>query len=212
MEFAIVRVTPLVQNCSLLWCERTRKAVSVDPGGDTERITRVAADNQIEIEQIVLTHLHIDHVGAAGELAAACGAPIIGPHRDDEFLLPTLPQQSEMFGVDLPRTFAPEKWLEAGDEIVFGDVVARTLHCPGHTPGHVAFWLAERRLAVVGDVLFQGSVGRTDFPGGSHGQLLRSIHDNLFPLGDDVEFIAGHGPASTIGIERQTNPFLSATG
>lgn len=208
MRYAIIPVTPFQQNCSLLWCEETAEAAIVDPGGDLERILAEVAAQGIAPTKILLTHTHIDHVGATGELSQRLGLPIEGPHRDDRPWLDALDRQSDMFGFPRVRHFTPDRWLEHGDSVVVGAQRLEVLHCPGHTPGHLVFFHPDDRLALVGDVLFKGSIGRTDFPGGDHATLLRCIRERLWPLGDDVRFIPGHGPMSSIGEERRNNPFV----
>ena len=212
MEYSVITVTMLMQNCSLLWCPESKKAAAVDPGGESETILEVIREKGVELEKVLLTHLHIDHVGAAGELAERCGARIEGPQEGDRFLLDSLEQQGMAFGVELERAFAPDRWLKGGDSVSFGNVELEVRHCPGHTPGHVIFFHAATRLGITGDVLFQGSIGRTDFPGGDHQTLLDSIREQLWPLGNDVAFIPGHGPMSTLGAERRSNPFVADGG
>lgn len=209
MRYAIVPVTPFEQNCTVLWCEETRRAAVVDPGGDIDRILAELERAGLSLERILVTHGHIDHAGGVAALAARTGVPIEGPHEEDRFWIAGMPQQSRMFGFPDVRGFEPDRWLKGGDTVRFGNVELDVLHCPGHTPGHVVFFHAPSRLAQVGDVLFQGSIGRTDFPRGDHDTLIRSIKEVLFPLGDDVAFIPGHGPMSTLGEERRYNPFLS---
>ncbi|MFN4325650.1 MAG: MBL fold metallo-hydrolase [Azonexus sp.] len=209
MRYQIVPVTPFEQNCTVLWCEKTRQAAVIDPGGDIERILRLLQDEQLTLTRILVTHGHIDHAGGVAALAERSGVPIEGPHAEDRFWIEGMPQQSKMFGFPNVRSFEPDRWLRDGDTVCFGEVELDVLHCPGHTPGHVVFFHAPSRLAQVGDVLFQGSIGRTDFPRGDHATLIRSIKERLFPLGDDVAFIPGHGPMSTFGEERRYNPFLS---
>jgi glyoxylase-like metal-dependent hydrolase (beta-lactamase superfamily II) len=204
---AIIPVTLFQQNCTLLWCEATRRAAVVDPGGDLAHIAQAIAEAKITVEKIILTHGHIDHAGGAAELKESLGVPIEGPHRADLFLLEHLAESGRAYGMSA-RNVLPDRWLDEGDQVRVGDLGFDVLHCPGHSPGSVAFVNAAERFAIVGDVLFRGSVGRTDLPGGSHETLIRSIKDKLLPLGDDVAFICGHGPASTIGHERATNPFL----
>ena len=208
MDYRILPVTPYQQNCTLLWCEHTRRAAIVDPGGEPARILATIAELKLEPERILLTHGHLDHVGAAGDLAEQLGLPITGPHRDDAFLIHALPEQCAMLDFPPVTAFEPARWLEQGDTVTVGDETLEVLHCPGHTPGHVVFFIAAGRLAQVGDVLFQGAIGRTDFPRGNHRQLIASITERLFPLGDEVRFIPGHGPMSTFGVERRTNPFV----
>jgi len=204
---AIIPVTPFQQNCTLLWCEKTKKAAVVDPGGDLERIRDAIAQSGASVEKIILTHGHIDHAGGAAELRDELGVPVEGPHEADDFLLQRLADQGKAYGFE-DRAVTPDRWLHEGDTVSVGDLTLDVLHCPGHSPGSVVLVSPTQRFALVGDVLFQGSVGRTDLPGGDGKALIRSIKDKLLPLGDDVAFICGHGPMSTIGQERQTNPFL----
>ena len=208
MEFQILPVTGFQQNCTLLWCERTRRAAIVDPGGEPDRIEALVNRLELEPERILLTHGHLDHVGAGAELARRLAIPIEGPHPDDAFLFQSLPEQCRMFGFPLIEAFEPDRWLQPGERIAVGNETLEVIHCPGHTPGHIVFYQAESQLAQVGDVLFRGSIGRTDFPRGNHHQLLDSIRHRLFPLGDAVRFIPGHGPLSTFGEERRSNPFV----
>ena len=208
LAYRRISVTPFQQNCSLIWCRGTKAAALVDPGGEEERLLRAVDEEGVELKQILLTHGHLDHAGAAGRLRAETGCPIIGPHRGDDFWLAGLEQQSALFGFPRTESFAPDRWLDGGEELSLGAQVLEVLHCPGHTPGHVVFYSAAASLAFVGDVLFEGSVGRTDFPGGSFPQLHRSIREQLFPLGDEITFIPGHGANSTFGRERKTNPFV----
>jgi glyoxylase-like metal-dependent hydrolase (beta-lactamase superfamily II) len=209
MKVAIIPVTPFQQNCSLLVCEQTKKAAVVDPGGDLELILDAVKQQGAELEKILLTHGHIDHCGGTAELAGELGLPIEGPHLDDRFLIDDLPQQGLRFGFPQLQGFTPARWLVGGDTVRFGKVELQVRHCPGHTPGHVIFFSPEYRLALVGDVLFAGSIGRTDFPRGDHATLIRSIREQLWPLGGDVTFIPGHGPTSTFGEERASNPFVA---
>ena len=208
MDFQILPVTDFQQNCTLLWCSRTRRAVSVDPGGEPERIDAWLNQLALQPERILLTHGHLDHVGASAELARRHAIPIEGPHPDDAVLIQSLPEQCRMFGFPPIDVFEPDRWLQPGEQIAVGDETLEVIHCPGHTPGHIVFYHPESRLAQVGDVLFRGSIGRTDFPRGNHRQLLDSIRHRLFPLGDEVRFIPGHGPMSTFGEERRSNPFV----
>ncbi len=209
MPYRIIPVTPYEQNCSLIWCETTREAAVVDPGGDLDRIEAVLAAEALKLTQIWLTHGHLDHVGGVAELAARHDLPIIGPHIGDKFWIDALPQQAQMMRFKPSQPFTPTHWLEAGDTVRVGEVELQVLFCPGHTPGHIVFFDPQARLAFVGDVLFAGSIGRTDFPGGHHDTLIRSIREQLFPLGDDVAFVPGHGPMSTLGQERVSNPFVA---
>lgn len=207
MKYLIIPVTPFEQNCSLIWCEQTLEAALIDPGGDAEVLLAVVQENGLRLTKLLLTHGHIDHVGAAAELAARLAIPIEGPQREDAFWLELLPQQSEKFGFPHSPAFTPDRWLEQGDTVNVGNQVLEVLYCPGHTPGHVAFFHRASQTAFVGDVLFKGSIGRTDFPRGNYPDLIHSIRERLFPLGDDVTFIPGHGPISTFGYERLTNPY-----
>jgi len=208
LRAAIVPVTPLQQNCSLLWCTRTMRGVLVDPGGDLELLGRAIEQAGITVEKLLVTHGHFDHCGMTGVFARQLGVSIEGPHPEDRDLLEDLDNSAQRFGLEA-HAFLPDRWLEHGDTVRFGEIELDVLHCPGHTPGHVVFHHAPSRLAVVGDVLFAGSIGRTDFPRGDHQQLLDSITGRLWPLGDDVTFIPGHGPTSTFGQERRTNPFVA---
>jgi hydroxyacylglutathione hydrolase len=204
----IIPVTPFQQNCTLLWREATKRAVVIDPGGDLPDIERAIAEAQVSVDKIWLTHGHVDHVGGAAELKAKLKVPIEGPHRDDRYLLDHVVDTARMFGIEGVANVTPDRWLEEGERVEVGDLTFDILHCPGHSPGSVAFINAAQRLAIVGDVLFAGSIGRTDLPGGDHHQLLRSIRDKLLPLDDDVTVLSGHGPVTTIGRERATNPFI----
>jgi glyoxylase-like metal-dependent hydrolase (beta-lactamase superfamily II) len=205
---AIVPVTPFQQNCTILWDEESKRAVVIDPGGDLPRVEQAIKQAGVTVEKIWLTHGHIDHAGSAAELKERLGVPIEGPHRADQFLLAHLADAGRAFGILDARNVTSDRWLDEGDTVSVGDLTLDVLHCPGHSPGSVAFVNAAQRFAIVGDVLFRGSIGRTDIPGGNHRQLIASITDKLLPLGDDVAFICGHGTSSTIGQERATNPFL----
>ncbi len=210
MDYQIIPVTAFAQNCTLLWCKETKQAAVVDPGGDIEDILAAAARRGLTIAKILLTHGHIDHAGGTAELAQRLSIPIEGPQRGDDYWIRQLPEQGHMFGFPGHcAAFVPDRWLEGGDTVGFGNVVLEVIHAPGHTPGHVVFFHRPSKLALVGDVLFAGSIGRTDFPGGNHGDLIRSIRTGLWPLGNDVEFIPGHGPMSTFGEERMSNPFVA---
>lgn len=211
LRYQIVPVTPFEQNCSLLWCTDTQEAAVVDPGGDLDRIRAAVAQHGVTLRQILLTHAHIDHAGGTGTLAREDGLPIVGPHPGDQFWIDGLPQQAQMFGFKPAEPFAPTRWLADGDTVQVGRVTLDVRHCPGHTPGHVVFHDPVTQRAFVGDVLFSGSIGRTDFPGGDHATLIASITGRLWPMGDDTVFIPGHGPESTFGEERRHNPFVGGT-
>jgi glyoxylase-like metal-dependent hydrolase (beta-lactamase superfamily II) len=208
LRVVIVPVTPFQQNCSLAICEATGKAALIDPGGDIDTLLAQIEKQRVTLEKILLTHGHIDHCGGTAELKARLGVPVEGPQVEDRFWIDQLPSQGRMFGFPPLESFTPDRWLEGGDTVGFGAVEMAVRHCPGHTPGHVVFFHPGERLAFVGDVLFQGSIGRTDFPRGNFETLVRSITTQLWPLGDEVTFIPGHGPVSTFGAERRTNPFV----
>ncbi len=209
MKYYIVPVTPFQQNCSILVCEQSQKAAIVDAGGDRDTILKRLDELKVMPEKLLVTHAHLDHAGAVADLADILHIPIEGPHVDDQFWIDGLAQQAAMFGFPPARAFQPDRWLQQGDKVTFGEQSLEVLHCPGHTPGHVVFVHRPSQLAIVGDVLFQGSIGRTDFPKGDHETLIRSIQEKLLPLGDDVAFIPGHGPMSTMGAERRSNPFVA---
>lgn len=209
MQVAIVPVTAFEQNCSIILCEETGKAAVVDPGGDIPKIEAQLAEMGATLEKILLTHAHIDHAGGTGELAEKYDLPIEGPHKDDQFWIDGLSDQSRMFGFPEVKSFTPTRWLDDGDAVSVGNLNLQVIHCPGHTPGHVCFYDEGAKLAFVGDVLFKQSIGRTDFPKGNHSDLIASIKEKLFPLGKDVQFIPGHGPTSTFGEEMVNNPFVS---
>ena len=208
LKAAIIPVTPLQQNCTLLWCTETMRGAFVDPGGDLDRLKAAAKQAGVTIEKILLTHGHIDHCGSAGILANELGVPIEGPQEEDRFWIARLEDDGMRYGVP-GKPFEPDRWLEDGDTVTVGKLTLNVRHCPGHTPGHVVFHHPESKLAMVGDVLFQGSVGRTDFPMGNHQDLIDAITGRLWPLGDDTHFVPGHGPMSTFGQERRTNPFVA---
>jgi glyoxylase-like metal-dependent hydrolase (beta-lactamase superfamily II) len=207
IKVAIVPVTPFQQNCSILVCQTTDAAVVVDPGGDVPLILRALQQTGGKVEKILLTHGHADHAGGAAELREILGAPIEGPHLGDKFLLDGLEQASKIFGFAC-RNVAPDRWLDEGEQVVFGAAKLDVLHCPGHTPGSVVFVNEPMQFCLVGDVLFEGSIGRTDLPGGDYATLMRSIETKLLTFNDNMNFISGHGPISTIGAERAHNPFL----
>lgn len=209
LKYQIVPVTPYQQNCTLLWCDETLKAAVVDPGGDLHKIKQAVADTGVSLEKIILTHGHLDHVGGTPQLAQELDLPIEGPHPDDMFWIQMLPDQAQMMGFPAVTAFEPDRFLHQGDTVTFGNITLEVRHCPGHTPGHVILFEKNSKLALVGDVLFQGSIGRTDFPRGDFNTLVTSIREQLWTLGDDVAFIPGHGPMSTFGHERQTNAFVA---
>ncbi len=211
LRYRVLPVTAFAQNCSLLWDDATRDAVLVDAGGEADRLLDAVRSEAVTLRAVWLTHAHIDHAGAAGEVAERAGVPIIGPHAADQYWIDALPQQAHMFGFPPARAFTPERWLVDGDTLQLGGLQFRVRHCPGHTPGHVVFHQPEARRCWVGDVLFAGSIGRTDLPGGSQRQLLDSIVQRLWPMGDDTVFIPGHGPESTFGEERRSNPYVGGT-
>ena len=208
MQVLITPVTMFQQNCSLLWCHETLKGAIVDPGGNTGRVLAQAQKAGVTIEKLLITHAHIDHAGATAQLARELGVPIEGPQREDQFWIDLLPEQGARYGFAPAEAFVPDRWLEHGDTVTVGNLTLNVVHCPGHTPGHVVFFESQSQIAFVGDVLFQGSVGRTDFPRGDHATLIRSITERLWPLGDEVTFVPGHGPTSTFGQERKTNPYV----
>lgn len=209
MKVAIVPVTPFVQNCTVLWCEETMRGAICDPGGDLEKILGFVDEQGVSVEKIIVTHAHVDHAGGVADLAEKLDVPIEGPHRDDQFWIDLIEPSGQQYGLKDARAFSPDRWLEQGDVIKVGNVELETFHCPGHTPGHVIFYSKSENLAIVGDVLFKGSIGRTDFPRGNNEDLISSIRTNLWPLGNDVTFVCGHGPVSTFGEERKSNPFVA---
>lgn len=207
LRAAVIPVTPLQQNCTLLWCTATMRGAFVDPGGDLDRLTDAATKAGVTAEKILLTHGHIDHCGSAGILAEELGIPIEGPNEADRYWIDRLGEDGARYGI-LGRPFEPSRWLVDGDEVKVGELIFHVRHCPGHTPGHVVFHHPQSKLALVGDVLFRGSVGRWDFPHGDQFQLINSITQRLWPMGEETTFVPGHGPMSTFGHERQTNPFV----
>ncbi len=209
LAYLTIPVTAFQQNCSLIWDESTRQAAVIDPGGDLDHLLAQIKRLDLKLEQIWLTHAHIDHAGGTGELARRESLPIIGPHPGDQFWIDALPQQSVMFGFPQAEAFTPTRWLHEGDTVCLGGHTLQVRHCPGHTPGHVVFYSPDLKRAFVGDVLFAGSIGRTDFPQGNFDQLIDSIRSKLWPLGDDTVFIPGHGPESSFGRERRSNPFVA---
>ena len=207
LRAAMIPVTPLQQNCSIVWCTATMKAAVVDPGGDLLKVKDAIAKTGVTVEKVLLTHGHIDHAGAAGILAEELGVPIEGPHEEDRWLIATLAEDGARYGIE-GRPFEPSRWLDQDDTVTVGDLILAVHHCPGHTPGHIVFHHAESKLAVVGDVLFAGSIGRTDFPRSDHQALIDSIRTKLWPMGGETMFIPGHGPMSTFARERASNPFV----
>ena len=211
LRYQTLPVTDFQQNCSLVWCDQTNEAALIDPGGEIPRLLAAVQQRGLTLKAIWQTHAHIDHAGATGTLARTLGLPIEGPHEADQFWIDALPQQSRMFGFPEAEPFTPTRWLHDGDRVEVGRSTLAVRHCPGHTPGHVVFHDPQTRRAFVGDVLFSGSVGRTDFPQGDFDALVRSITTRLWPLGDEVRFTPGHGPQSTFGHERRSNPFVGGT-
>ena len=209
IKVTIVPVTAYQQTCSIIKCEATGKAAVVDPGGDVDRILDAAKQLGADIEKVILTHGHMDHCAASDVLRQQLEIPIEGPQKADDFWIAKLPEWCQMSGFPHANAFEPDRWLEEGDTVTVGQLELKVFHCPGHTPGHIVFLYEPQRVAWVGDVIFQGSIGRTDFPMGNHEELISSIRDKLFPLGDDITFIPGHGPTSTFGQERATNPFVA---
>ncbi|QXL83731.1 MBL fold metallo-hydrolase [Comamonas sp. NLF-1-9] len=211
LHYHTIPVTPFAQNCSLVWCAQSLQAAVIDPGGDLEHILSEVRARQLKLQAIWLTHAHIDHAGGAGELSERLSLPIIGPHEGDQFWIDALPQQSAMFGFPAAQPFTPTRWLHDLDTVTIGEETLSVRHCPGHTPGHVVFHAPQIQRCFVGDVLFAGSIGRTDFPQGNHEQLIASITGRLWPMGDETVFIPGHGPESSFGRERRSNPYVGGT-
>ena len=211
LQYQTIPVTPFQQNCSLVWDDQTRQAAVIDPGGDLDLILAAVAQHHLKLEQIWLTHAHIDHAGGTAVLARNLNLPIVGPHPGDQFWIDRLSDQGRMFQFPDAEEFTPTRWLQDGDTVELGAHTLNVRHCPGHTPGHVVFYSPEIKRAFVGDVLFAGSIGRTDFPQGDHDTLIASITQRLWPMGDDTVFIPGHGPESTFGRERRSNPYVGGT-
>lgn len=211
LHYTTIPVTPFQQNCSIVWCDEAQEAAIIDPGGDLDRLLHAVEKTGVQLRYIWLTHAHIDHAGGTAELAERLKLPIIGPHRGDKFWIDQLPEQGAMFGFPPSQAFEPTRWLEDGDTVTLGEHTLSVRHCPGHTPGHVVFHSKALNRAFVGDVLFAGSIGRTDFPGGNYEELIASITQRLWPLGNDTIFIPGHGPESSFGRERESNPYVGGT-
>jgi glyoxylase-like metal-dependent hydrolase (beta-lactamase superfamily II) len=209
IKAAVVPVTPLQQNCTIVWCVKTMRAAVIDPGGEIPRLLGILRDQNLILEKIWVTHGHLDHAGGVAELKEATGAPIEGPHPDDQFWIDDIAASGARWGLPMARSFTPDRWLGEGDRVNVGETQFDVRHCPGHTPGHVIFHQREARFAQVGDVLFKGSIGRTDFPRGNYQDLINSITGKLWPLGEDVTFVPGHNAISTFGAERRTNPWVS---
>jgi glyoxylase-like metal-dependent hydrolase (beta-lactamase superfamily II) len=209
IKAVVAPVTPLQQNCTIVWCEATKKAAVIDPGGEVPRLMDAIRQYGLTLEKIWITHGHLDHAGGTAQIQELTGCPIEGPHPDDQFWIDDIGTSGAKWGMPEARTFTPDRWLADGDTVRLGETEFEVIHCPGHTPGHVVFFHRQARFAQVGDVLFQGSIGRTDFPRGSYQDLIHSITQKLWPLGDDVRFVPGHGPMSTFGHERKTNPFVA---
>jgi len=209
LQGVVIPVTPFQQNCSLVWCAETRRAAVFDPGGETDRILAAAESQDVVIEKVLVTHGHLDHAGAVADLAEELGVPVEGPQREDAFWIDRIAEQGTRYGMTHCRRFTPDRWLEDGDRVTIGTQTLDVYHCPGHTPGHVVFHHKASQLALVGDVLFRGSIGRSDLPRGNHAELIRSIVTKLWPLGSEVTFVPGHGPLSTFGQERLDNPYVS---
>jgi hydroxyacylglutathione hydrolase len=205
----IAPVTPLQQNCTIVWCAKTKKAAIIDPGGEVPRLLAALEQQGLTLEKIWITHGHMDHAGGTADLKAATGVPIEGPHPDDSFWIDRIADAGRQYGIPDAKVFTPDRWLQDGDVVTLGETQFEVYHCPGHTPGHVIFFHRDARFAQVGDVLFQGSIGRTDFPRGNHADLIKAITTKLWPLGDDVRFVPGHGPMSSFGQERRTNAYVA---
>ncbi|MFA0226826.1 MBL fold metallo-hydrolase [Vibrio splendidus] len=209
LKYQVVPVTSFSQNCSIVWCDETMEGIVVDPGGDVQQLAAIIEELGVKVVNLVLTHGHLDHVGGTVPLAEILNVNIVGPHKADNFWLQGLENQSQMFGFPLCKAFEPNTWLEEGDKVTFGNQVIDVIHTPGHTPGHVVLFSEQARMAFVGDVIFNGAIGRTDFPQGDFNTLIASIKTKLWPLGSDVTFVPGHGPESTFGRERASNPFVA---
>ncbi|MBD1390369.1 MBL fold metallo-hydrolase [Neiella sp. HB171785] len=208
MNYQIIPVTDFMQNCTLLWCEQSKEAAIVDPGGDMEQILEAVEQRQLKVSKILLTHAHIDHAGATAKLASHLNCAIEGPHQEDKFWIDALPQQSQMFRFPKVDGFTPTRWLQQGDQVTIGQRTLEVRHCPGHTPGHVIFVDHDSQMAIVGDVIFKNSIGRTDFPKGDHATLIESIQQQILSLPADTTLLPGHGPTTTVGQEQRQNPYI----
>lgn len=208
LQYKIIPVTPFQQNATLVWCDKTMEGAIIDPGGEVDMLLAIAEETGVKLTKLLLTHAHLDHAGGTQEIADKLNIPIEGPHKEDQFWIDIFPEQIAQFGIEGGDAPKPTRWLEQGDTVSVGEEIFEVYFCPGHTPGHVVFFNREQKVAQVGDVLFRGSIGRTDFPKGNQSLLVRSIKTNLLPLGDDVKFIPGHGPMGTFGEERLTNPYI----
>ena len=208
LNYQVIPVTPFQQNCSLVWCTKTQEAALIDPGGDIDKLQSEIDKQGVNVQKILLTHGHLDHVGATGELHSSLQLPIEGPHQEDDFWIHSLDRQCQMFGFPDVEPFTPNRWLQESDTVTVGNEVLQVFHCPGHTPGHIVFYHQETQQLWVGDVLFKGSIGRTDFPKGDHGTLIHSIKSKLLSLPGETQFVPGHGPTSTLQYEKENNPYL----
>ncbi|MCJ8270391.1 MAG: MBL fold metallo-hydrolase [Psychrosphaera sp.] len=209
MQFKIIPVTPFEQNCTLFWCDETMEGAVIDPGGDADKILAAITEAKFTVSKVLLTHAHLDHAGATNAISKHFSVRIEGPQKEDQFWIDLIPMQKEQMGFTEGESFTPDRWLEQGDTVEFGNIELEVYYCPGHTPGHIVFFHRDSKLAQVGDVIFKGSIGRSDFPRGDKDRLIQSIRENLFPLGNEVRFIPGHGPMSTFGAERQSNPYVA---
>ena len=209
LQFKIIPVTPFEQNCTLFWCDETMEGAVIDPGGDADIILAAITEAKFTVSKVLLTHAHLDHAGATNAISKHFSVRIEGPQKEDQFWIDLIPMQKEQMGFTEGESFTPDRWLEQGDTVEFGNIELEVYYCPGHTPGHIVFFHRDSKLAQVGDVIFKGSIGRSDFPRGDKDRLIQSIRENLFPLGNEVRFIPGHGPMSTFGAERQSNPYVA---
>ncbi len=209
LQYKIIPVTPFEQNCTLFWCDETMEGAVIDPGGDVDKILAAITQAKFKVSKVLLTHAHLDHAGATDAISKHFSVEVEGPQKEDQFWIDLIPVQKQQMGFTEGESFKPDRWLEQGDTVEFGNIELEVYYCPGHTPGHIVFFHRDSKLAQVGDVIFKGSIGRCDFPRGNQAQLIHSIRENLFPLGNEVQFIPGHGPMSTFGAERQSNPYVA---